>query len=191
MADLNLKARLDIDPSKAKAGLRDMLKSAQATAKGISSAVQTAANYTLPGLGTGFSIGAGWQAAQAASRSGLMDIISEDLGGYTHKLSRWVLGDVAPEASGRAAARDVVTDAFAAQVGRLGYVPPQAHNMFKQIASMQEDMARGRRIIGETLGRDDSLLGQLLDRVINAVAGLIREGFDKLAKLLNPVNWLS
>lgn len=187
MSDLLVKARVDLDPAKANAQLGNLLRNAQATARGISSAVQRVAGVGIPGLGTGLSIGAGFQAAQAAARSGLADIISEDFGGYAHKLSRMLFGDIAPEASGRAAARQVVSDAFASQVGRLGYIPPQAHRMFEQIASMKTDMEKGRRLIGEQLGRDDSLLGQLIDRVLEKVGTQIAKGFDTLAQSLNPL----
>lgn len=191
MTDLQVKARVDLDPSKANAQLSGLMRNAQATAKGISAAVQKVANFSLPGIGAGLSIGAGVQAAQAAARSGLADIISEDLGGYAHKVSRFLLGDIAPEASGRAAARQVITDAFASQVGRLGYIPPQAHRMFEQVAAMKTDMEKGRRIIGEQLGRDDSLLGQLLEKVLERVGGMIAKGFEFLAQSLNPLRLFS
>lgn len=189
MADLQVKARVELDASKAKAGLSSLLKDATATARGISSAVQKVAGFSLPGIGAGLSIGAGIQAAQAASRSGLADIISEDLGGWSAKISRLVLGESAPEASGRAAARQVITDAFASQVGRLGYIPPQAHRMFEQVAKMRTEMESGRRIIAEQLGRDDSMLGQLLEHVLEKVGTLISEGFAYLADRLNPMRF--
>lgn len=191
MADLQVKARVELDATKAKQGLASLMQNATATARGISSAVQKVAGFSLPGIGAGLSIGAGFQAAQAASRSGLADIISEDLGGWSAKISRLVLGDSAPEASGRAAARQVITDAFASQVGRLGYIPPQAHRMFEQVASMRTDMEKGRRIIAEQLGRDDSLLGQLLENVLERVGKMISEGFAYLGNLLNPMRFFS
>ncbi len=185
MAD-ETKVRLKLDTEQAKVELRALVGEATKVAGRVGTGLRSTISRGLGMAGLGGAFGAGIATVQAATQSGVGDIVGESLGGIGARLQEMMLGDLPQDARATRAAREETIQAFGAIAGHTGKIPPQAHQYFTSVRSLRMEEEQGRFLFEKDEAFRGKGIEDVIDQVCTRLGALISDGIRQLGEYLNP-----
>jgi len=182
-----VKVRVRLDTRQAKGELRDMTRDAESTAGRVSGGIRRALGRGLRAVGFGAAIGSGIAAVRGATESGIGDVVGESLGGIGAQLAQFFLGDLDDKARSSRRAREEAIATFGTVAGIRNEISPGMRNWFDATQKRMEKEERGRQLFE----RDEQFRGPGLDdlvtRIMQGLAGLLKTAVQELLSGLNPI----
>lgn len=181
------KFRLRIDAEEAKRKLKELANEAAASGGRVADRVRGA-------LGRGLSMvnpasgatGAAAAAIRGPTAGGIGDVLGEALGPLGAQVEKFFLGDMGAEAKAAKFAREDAIGNFAQMAGRSGQVPAGAKAYFDQVKGLQLEQEKGRKLFEQNKDFYGASPEDLMKRITDAVATLLRDACDYLISKINP-----
>lgn len=178
--------RLVIDTKSAEASLAGIAKAAEREAERTGKSLRASIGKGLGFVGLGGALGAGQEAFRGATQSGVADVIGEALGPVGARIEEFFLGDLNNEARASRAAREEVTQQFAAIAGAQGWkeVPPDVRAYYNSIKTLRDQEEKGRELFRQSSELHGPGINEIVDRVMKGFGELVADGIGKLGQLL-------
>lgn len=178
--------RLVIDTKSAEASLAGLAKAAEREATRTGKSLRASIGKGLGFIGLGGAIGAGAEAFRGATQSGVADVIGEALGPVGARIEEFFLGDLNNEARASRAAREEVTQQFAAIAGAQGWkeVPPDVRAYYNNIKTLRDQEEKGRELFRQSSELHGPGITEIVDRVMKGFGELLSDAVGKLGQML-------